>query len=222
LRAKKSRAPAVAGSGVDAQLSSMPTSPPAASASDRPCWWTAPLRPFVRFGGGLLDRALCVLGAVGLSQAPEFFQQYLQRLGGHLDEARLALAGFEKVARESGMTFQQYLDLLRAQPVDSVAKTGERIAEMQARVDTLARAESALREAGAWERPFVFLRQVDWDIAGRAWEVFRPAVPVTLEGALYAGAGMVLALLLFQGCVAWPCRALARRWKKSRSAPAGD
>ena len=29
-----------------------------------------------------------ILGAALFSQLPEFFQQYLQRLGGHLDEAR--------------------------------------------------------------------------------------------------------------------------------------
>ena len=32
-------------------------------------------------GEKLLDRALCVAGAVIFSQAPEFMQQYLQRLG---------------------------------------------------------------------------------------------------------------------------------------------
>ena len=69
--------------------------------------WLAPLRPVGRFGETLLDRVLCVLGAVGVSQAPEFFQQYLQRLGGHLDEARRQLASFEAVAKQSGITLQQ-------------------------------------------------------------------------------------------------------------------
>lgn len=176
--------------------------------------WTAPLRPLGRVGESLLDRVLCVLGAAGLSQAPEFFQQYLQRLGGHLDEAKLILAGFAEVAQRSGMTLQGYVDMLRAQPSTAVAETGTKIAEIQARIATLENAERALREANMWERPFVFLRHADWDIAARTWEVFKPAVPVTLEGAVYAGTGMVLALLLYQGCVAAPCRALGRRWKK--------
>jgi hypothetical protein len=180
--------------------------------------WLAPLRPVGRFGETILDRVLCVLGAVGLSQAPEFFQQYLQRLGGHLDEAKLILAGFADVARRSGMTLQGYVDMLRAQPTAAVAETGIQIAEIQTRVATLETAERALREANLWERPFVFFRHADWDIAGRTWEVFKPAVPVTLEGAVYAGAGMVLALLLYQGCVAAPCRALGRRWQKKRAA----
>lgn len=185
--------------------------------------WTAPLRPLGRAGESLLDRVLCVLGAAGLSQAPEFFQQYLQRLGGHLDEARLVLARYEQVARESGITLQQLIDTTRAQAAEPVAKLGGVIADSQARVAELAVAETALREANLWERPLVFLRHVDGDIAARTWEVFKPAIPVTMEGAVYAGAGMVLALLLYQGCVAAPCRALGRRWlvKKTSTIPGG-
>ncbi len=195
----------------------MSSSPPSSSSRSV---WTAPLRPLGRVGGSLLDRVLCVLGAVGLSQAPEFFQQYLQRLGGHLDEARLVMRRYEVVAQESGITVRELIDTTRAQTAQPVARLGDVIAESQARLDALTVAETALREANLWERPFVFLRHVDWDIAGRAWEVFKPAVPVTVEGLVYAGVGMVLALVLYQGCVAVPCRALARRFGRPNwSAP---
>lgn len=176
--------------------------------------WLAPLRPVGRFGETILDRVLCVLGAVGLSQAPEFFQQYLQRLGGHLDEARRQLASFEVVAGQSGITLQQLIDTTKAQAVEPVAKLGGVIADTQARVESLAAAESALREASVWERPFVFMSHVDHDIAARTWEVFRPAVPVTAEGFVYAAVGMLLALGIYQLAVAWPARVLMRRWKK--------
>ena len=177
--------------------------------------WLAPLRPVGRFGETLLDRVLCVAGAVGLSQAPEFFQQYLQRLGGHLDEARRQLASYEAVATQSGITLQQLIDTTKAQAAEPVAKLGGVIADTQARVESLAAAEAALRAASVWERPFVFLSHVDTDIAARTWEVFKPAVPVTAEGIVYAAAGMVLALALYQLALAWPARALMRRWKKA-------
>lgn len=180
--------------------------------------WTASLRPLGRAGGRLLDRALCVLGAAGLSQAPEFFQQYLQRLGGHLDEARIALARYEAVARESGITLARLIETTRAQPATPVARLGDAIAEAQARVIDLEAAEAALRAATLWERPFVFLRHVDPDIAARAWAVFKPAVPVTTEGLVYALAGMVLALALYQVLVVLPVRALGRRWLVAKPA----
>ena len=59
--------------------------------------WTWPLRPFLSAGEKLFDRALCVVGAILFSQLPEFFQQYLQRLGGHLDEARRQLEQFRQL-----------------------------------------------------------------------------------------------------------------------------
>lgn len=192
----------------------MPQSTPGAGGRSI---WTAPLRPIGRVGESLLDRILCVAGAVGLSQAPEFFQQYLQRLGGHLDEARLVLARYQVVASESGLTLRQLIETTSAQASVPVAKLGAVIAESEARVEALERAERALREASLWERPFTFIRHVDADIASRTWEVFKPAVPVTMEGAVYAGAGMVLALLLYQACVATPGRALIARTQRKKS-----
>lgn len=176
--------------------------------------WLAPLRPVGRFGETLLDRVLCVLGAVGLSQAPEFFQQYLQRLGGHLDEARRQLASYEVVARQSGITLQQLIDTTKAQAAEPVAKLGTVIADAQARVESLSAAETALRGASLWERPFVFLAHMDGSIAARTWEVFKPAVPVTAEGFVYAGVGMLLALAVYQAAIVWPARVAIRRWKK--------
>lgn len=180
--------------------------------------WTAPLRPLGRVGESLIDRVLCVVGAVALSQAPEFFQQYLQRLGGHLDEARLRVAQYEAVAKQSGITLRQLIETTKAQPAEPVARLGQVIADAEVRAQTLGAAETALREASLWERPFVFLANLDMDIARGTWEVFKPAVPVTLEGLVYAGVGMVLALVIYQGAIVAPCRAIARRrrpnWEK--------
>lgn len=175
--------------------------------------WLKPLRPVGRFGETLLDRVLCVAGAVGLSQAPEFFQQYLQRLGGHLDEAIRQLAKFEAVARESGITLEELIATTKAQAAEPVAKLGAVMAEARERVVELRTAAEALKSATLWERPWVFIRNVDTDIAAATWEAFKPAVPVTAEGFAYAGAGMLLALALYQAAVAWPLRVAAVKWR---------
>jgi hypothetical protein len=179
--------------------------------------WLAPLKPVGRFGESLLDRVLCVAGALSFAQAPEFFQQYLQRLGGHLDEARRVLARFESVAQASGVSLQELISLTRAQAAKPVANLGDVIAEAQARVASLAEAERALREAGAWSRPWAFFRHVDAEIARAAWEVFKPAVPVTPEGFCYAGAGMLAALGLYQLAVVAPCKAWSARRAAKRA-----
>ena len=69
--------------------------------------WARPFQSILSAGDGLIDRLLCVVGAVLCSQLPEFIQQYLQRLGGHLDEARRQLDQFREVAAKSGLTLDQ-------------------------------------------------------------------------------------------------------------------
>mgnify|MGYP001066913065 CR=1 FL=1 len=64
--------------------------------------WNRPLAAAGSAGGKFLDRLACVAGALGFSQAPEIMQQYLQRIGGHLDEARRHVAEVQRVATQSG------------------------------------------------------------------------------------------------------------------------
>ena len=54
------------------------------------------LYPF-RFMDGLVDRIVSLAGAIGLAQFPQFFAQYLQRLGGHLKK-RLTIARYQAAA----------------------------------------------------------------------------------------------------------------------------
>lgn len=174
--------------------------------------WTRPLACLAGTLEKFLDRALCVAGAIACAQLPEFMQQYLQRLGGHLDEARRQLENFARVARESGLSLADYIARLSANADAPVAKTGAVIRDLAARVDALAAAERALREASAWERPFIFLRHLDRDIAGGTWGVFRPAVPTTWEGLAYAAVGVALSLVIYHGAVKWPLA----RWRAAR------
>ena len=160
----------------------------------------------------LLDRVLCVCGAVLFSQLPEFMQQYLQRLEGHLDEARLQLEHFRQAAAQSGMSLDQLMAGAARNPDPSMGRLGGVVASLIARVDSLAAADAALRQASAWSRPFVFAAHADLGIARATWAIYRPAVPTTAEGLAYAGAGIVLVLAVYHLCVREPiARHLQRR-----------
>lgn len=178
--------------------------------------WTAPLRPLFRAGEGFLDRILCLLGAVGFCQLPEFIQQYLQRLGGRLDEARRQLAEFEAVAAQSKLTLAQFIERTSANPDTAVARLGDVMQAAVARVNELAAAETALRTASLWEKPFVFFTHLDRSIASATLEVYKPAVPTTTEGLLYAAAGMITLLCLYHGAIRYPIAAAARKHAASR------
>ena len=173
--------------------------------------WTAPLRPLFRAGEGLLDRVLCLLGAVGFCQLPEFIQQYLQRLGGRLDEARRQLAQFEAVAAQSKLTLQQFIERTSANTDTAVARLGGVMQDAINRVAELSSAETAIRNASIWEKPFVFFSHLDRSIAGATLEVYKPAVPTTTEGLIYAAAGMITILCVYHGGIRYPIAAAARK-----------
>jgi ABC-type transporter Mla subunit MlaD len=169
----------------------------------------------------ILDRILCVAGAVLFSQAPEFMQQYLQRLGGHLAEARRHLEQFQNVAKQTGQTLEQLIATSKANADAAIAKLGGVMDAASTRVAELSSAESAIRDASPFTRPFEFLRHVDHEIANATWAVFKPAVPTTLEGVLYASVGLVVLLALYHGLIRQPiAHVYQRRLAKKAPVPA--
>jgi len=156
-----------------------------------------PRRSFLSVFDSLTDRILCVVGAVLFSQGPEFMQQYLQRLGGHLDEARRQLATFQRTADQAGLTLEAFIRKTSGNADADVARLGGVMNDAVERVGSLQAAHDALLHAALWERPFVFLRHIDSAIARATGAVYQPAVPTTVEGLLYAFAGMLLILAFY-------------------------
>ena len=154
-------------------------------------------RGFLSVFDRLTDRILCVVGAVLFSQGPEFMQQYLQRLGGHLAEARRQLAAFQKTADQAGLSLDRFIVQTSANPDGAVARLGGVMSESMERVSFLEAAHDALLHATPWERPFVFLRHLDPIIAQATTAVYQPAVPTTVEGLVYAFAGMLIILAVY-------------------------
>jgi len=186
---------------------------------------TRPIKSALTKGEGLIDRLLCVMGAVLFSQLPEFIQQYLQRLGGHLDEARRQLDQFREVATKSGLTLDQLMAKSQANAEETVARLGQLMHATAARVDALAGADAAIRHASILTRPFVFIRHADFSIVRATWSIFKPAVPTTVEGMLYAGLGVLMILAFYHGAVRYPVRRVWRRRAERRAAarsPAPD
>ncbi len=175
------------------------------------CW----IKRLLVVGEKYLDRAICVAGAVLGAQGPEFMQQYLQRLGGQLDEARRQLEIWRRVAREFGLSLEELTARYGANTDPAVVRGGGVVRDLAARVDGLAATEAALRGASLWTRPWVLLRHLDWGTAHATWTMFRPAVPTTTEGLIYAAVGLGLAAALYQGGV----KPLCRRWRRAPAAP---
>ncbi|GAB4363501.1 MAG: hypothetical protein Kow0026_28060 [Oricola sp.] len=140
-----------------------------------------------------------VAGGIVMSQAPEFAQQYRQRLGGALQELQVIVADFDADARRSDLSRAEALAAYRASADEFLRDRGVSIAR------TISRYESLQRQAArfaAWPeaaQPALLVGESDAELIAGAWADFRPGVPVTVTGAVWAIIGCLLGLLLVQG-----------------------
>ena len=141
----------------------------------------------------LIGATVAAVAGLAASQLLTFIQQYQQRLGGHLAEARLNL---QRMLETGGAGRQ---DLARA--------AAERGADLEA-------ADRAMRDAGVVSKPVAFFRHVDGAIADGTLQTFQPALPLDPTSLAYGGVGIVLAWIAYNAI-----KAPFRKRAPAQSAP---
>ena len=131
----------------------------------------------------LLGTFLAAVAGVAFAQLPAFIQQYLQRLGGHVDEAQLSLV--------------QITTNASVRTLDAPARQVLTVS-LEQRVSALESGEQAISGASASVRPFIFMRELDTDIAMATLRAFEPAVPLSSAGLIYGLAGIGAGWLLYE------------------------
>ena len=152
--------------------------------------------------------------AIALSQFPEYAQQYTQRLGGAVDELRVITEDFDRAALAGGLDRSTALERYNASNDDFLAGRGTSMTATFQRYEQLSATLTQIQGAGAVERFQSLPAFLDTDIGQRTLENYRPAVPVTMEGILYAGGGFILGYLILSGLWrfgALPFKRLAKR-----------
>jgi hypothetical protein len=134
-----------------------------------------------------------VFGAVFASQAPEFAQQYRQRLGGAIDELSRIVERFDADARSVGRSREEALKRLSDDGDAFIKRHGASMGEVVARLDRLQKQQRTMAEAGPFARVGALVTSADPSIAKAAYRDFEPAVPVTLEGGVATAAGFLTA-----------------------------
>ncbi len=118
------------------------------------------------------------------SQLLAFIHAYLQRLGGHLNEAR---RGQRELFNEQ-MAPAIKDETLRAQLTELA----------QARIDALESAYQAIEQAGVFAKPFMFFSHIDRDIAVATAQAFHPALPFDMPSLAFGALGIVLGWVLWE------------------------
>ncbi len=136
------------------------------------------------------------VGAGGTCQFPSFYAQYLQSLGGRLDQAREQAERLELLAADLGLTAEAYAARLSASGDEAVSRAGTLAGSLLDDRARLQAAYEALSSAAVWERPFQLARWGEAAIAEATLQRFQPALPMTPEGFAYGAIGLLLGLTL--------------------------
>ncbi len=131
----------------------------------------------------------------GAAQAPEFIQQYTQRLGGWRDAYYADVLELDERAGNLGQTRDEYIAALRANEEPEARQEGEHWAMRVVYLDALEKAYGDLAGAAPWMRVPAFAQHYNVELARRTWKDFKPAVPATPEGAAYGGVGFLFGWL---------------------------
>ena len=186
----------------------------------------------VRLVDSLLDRVIAIAGALAVSQVPGFISHYLQRLGGHVAEAeRNVTTGetyWQKIAdKTTGGDLDVLIDTYLGSDLATTVEAGRKCAADVARLKELRAALEAITNSSLFNKPFAFLRHMEAEIARATAREYTPNLPLDPESLVYAAAGLLLAMLLYQGVkfalVAAAKRIFRRRKKEPEEPPgAGD
>ncbi len=140
--------------------------------------------------GSLADRILCVIAAVIFLQAPIYMNQYENVLAGAQKESSISFLRLTDIAGSFGQSLEEYLDELVANENPKVTANAQEDKERLDRYIRYTEAQMAFEQANAFTRPFVFMKWYD-PALGEA-VVFQPGLPLTIEGFMYALAGLLL------------------------------
>ncbi len=146
--------------------------------------------------GRMLTMAMALLGGIFFSQAPEFAQQYRQRIGGALDELKIIISEFDAQANHHGLDRQAAINIYSRSPETFLRNQGEAMRRTFHRYETLAAQQRDLTLAPNMVKPFVVMKQPDSTTFANAWRDFTPAVPVDLAGLSWAAGGLFCGWLI--------------------------
>jgi hypothetical protein len=150
-----------------------------------------------------MRRLIAGIGGLGLaltmSQFPEYAQQYTQRLGGAVDELRVITDDFDRSAAANGLDRIAALGRYQASSDGFIAERGTSMATVFERHAQLSATLERIQGADPLQRLQALPDYLDTDIGRRTLENYKPAVPVTMEGVLYAGGGFILGFMVLSG-----------------------
>jgi hypothetical protein len=140
--------------------------------------------------------AISAFLAILVGQAPEFAQQYAQRLGGAIEELQRIVDHFDDDSRRSGYDRQGALGLMGRNSEQLVRDQGTRMSETIDRLANLRAQQIAMNQRGAFVRVTALATGADREIAARTWRDFEFALPLSMDAILFTLLSFIASLAL--------------------------
>ena len=134
-----------------------------------------------------------LMGAAFFAQAPEFAQQYRQRLGGAVEELRRVVVQFDADAAQYGLSRGEAMRRYNNSTDGFFQTRGLSMNEVMSRYEHIDGQLSEMQSTGVLMRPLLVAKRPDDEIMRATWSEFRPAMPTTPEGGVYGLAGFFTA-----------------------------
>ena len=156
--------------------------------------------------GRWIKIAFGLICAAVLTQVPTYHQQYLQRLGGHVDELALQVQALDERAGKVGTDRYGYIRDFIASDNLSVQSEGQHLLATVTRHVTLSNSLKRLSEMGMLYVGAAMMVEIDPPIALATLKTYKPAVPLTTAGLGYGVAGFFIGffgLMLLISLFSW-------------------
>ncbi|MDX1736900.1 MAG: DUF2937 family protein, partial [Alphaproteobacteria bacterium] len=129
--------------------------------------------------------------ALLMSQFPEYYQQYRQRLGGTMDELNRQVEALDQRATSAGLSRFDYIRHLTSSTDKAAKMEGEHLTDLLTRHFSVSEAIVELDATPNKLILFVALLHLDYETAEATAKDYVPAVPLTITSAIYALVGFV-------------------------------
>jgi len=148
---------------------------------------------------GVLDRVVLIVGVLVGGCVPGFITQYLQRVGGRLDQVKQDLLPFQEIARRyHGGDLDALVRHHLASPDKSFQAEGQAIEGM---LDSFTRLQAMMDglTGSTWHQLGFLLRHFDREIGTATWQNYLPSFNLDPASLVVAGAFGLGCWLLFLG-----------------------
>ncbi len=149
----------------------------------------------------IIDRCLFTLTFIVGVQLPEFIHQYLQRLSGHLEEAKLQLSQFSALAQSH---YQGDLVLMvksyKANSDPVIVDTGKVIEQLVDRVNYLDNHFNTLFNNDYVSQIQYFILNADLQIMQQTAKIFTLAIPLEINALATGAIVAITGLMIKEAC----------------------